>query len=45
MLIHVQPNWYWDRKGEVSEGQENYYQASVFYYYGNKLISKSVVSI
>lgn len=26
----ISPTWYWDRKGEVSEGQAPYYQAAVF---------------
>lgn len=25
------PNWYFDRKGEVSEGQDPWYRSSIFY--------------
>ncbi|KII88296.1 hypothetical protein PLICRDRAFT_41457 [Plicaturopsis crispa FD-325 SS-3] len=36
----VTPNWYWDRKGEVSDGDAEYYKCAVYYYYEGKLISK-----
>ncbi|KAK4686742.1 hypothetical protein P7C73_g3388, partial [Tremellales sp. Uapishka_1] len=33
------PNWYFDRKGEVSEGQNGWVKKSVFYYHDGHLIS------
>lgn len=35
----VQPNWYFDRKGEVSDGQRGWVQKSVFYFYDGKVLS------
>ena len=36
----AQPNWYFDRKGEVSEGDLPYTRCSIFYYYQNRIILK-----
>lgn len=35
----AKPNWYFDRKGEVSEGQKEWLQKAVFYYHDGKVIS------
>ncbi|EJT47926.1 hypothetical protein A1Q1_03161 [Trichosporon asahii var. asahii CBS 2479] len=37
--ILSQPIWYFDRKGEVSEGQKPWIQKSVFYWHDGKLLS------
>lgn len=38
------PNWYWDRKGEVSEGQEDWTIGSVFYMERDGSTSRRVYS-
>ncbi|KAL1406724.1 hypothetical protein Q8F55_006128 [Vanrija albida] len=35
----AQPNWYFDRKGEVSEGQKEWVQQAVFYWHDGHLVS------
>jgi len=36
----ITPDWYWDRKGEVSNGQEPYYKAAIIYNYEGHVILK-----
>lgn len=36
----AQPNWYFDRKGEVSPGQKEWVQKAIFYYHDGKVISQ-----
>ncbi|CAD6564541.1 MAG: hypothetical protein CYPHOPRED_004053 [Cyphobasidiales sp. Tagirdzhanova-0007] len=36
----AQPNWYFDRKGEVSDGDLPYIRCSIFYYYEGRIILK-----
>lgn len=40
LRLTVSEDRYWDRKGEVSPGQAEYYQAAVYYYYKNQVIAK-----
>ncbi|WWC93854.1 hypothetical protein V866_000690 [Kwoniella sp. B9012] len=35
----TKPNWYFDRKGETSEGQKEWVQKAVFYWHDGRLIS------
>lgn len=35
----TQPNWYFDRKGEISDGQEPWLQKAIFYYHDGRVIS------
>ncbi|KAI5449108.1 hypothetical protein NCC49_005334 [Naganishia albida] len=35
----TKPNWYFDRKGEVSEGQKPWVQRAVFYFHDGRVIS------
>jgi hypothetical protein len=36
----TQPNWYFDRKGEMSEGQKGYVQKPVFSWIDGRLVSQ-----
>lgn len=36
----AKPNWYFDRKGEVSDGNLPYIRCSIFYYYEGRIILK-----
>ncbi|GMK54282.1 hypothetical protein CspeluHIS016_0108680 [Cutaneotrichosporon spelunceum] len=36
----AQPNWYFDRKGEVSAGQKPWVQKAIFYYHDGRVISQ-----
>ncbi|TGZ78678.1 Clavaminate synthase-like protein [Ascodesmis nigricans] len=35
-----EPNWYFDRKGEVSKGQKEWIRSSVFYFYDDRVYVK-----
>lgn len=34
----AEPNWYFDRKGEVSQGEKPYIRCALLYYYKNRII-------
>lgn len=36
----TKPNWYFDRKGEVSTGLNGWVKKAVFYYFDGQLVTK-----